>query len=191
MTPGAQCNSDDATLMDRVRGGDLAAEAALYRQHHAIAVRRAVQFGAQRADAEDFVQDAFVRVIRQLRKGGGPDNAFRPYLLAAVRNAAVDAHRGQRGRECPVADWPPATVIVAGGLDPQQEIEMRISVQAAMETLPQRWKDVLWSLDVEGRSPASVAGSSGVSAQSVSALAYRARRAFRQAYATVCLPSAS
>jgi RNA polymerase sigma factor (sigma-70 family) len=182
----------DRDLMDRVRRGDLGAESELYRLHAAVALRRAIQLGAQPADAEDFVHEAFVRVIRALRKGSGPEEVFRPYLIAAIRNVAADAHRGQRGRETPSTDALPRYEASVTTRDPQHEIEMRLQVQAAMRGLPQRWKDILWRLDVEGETPSSIAGASGVSPQSISALAYRARRAFRQAYrAGDELPSAS
>jgi RNA polymerase sigma factor (sigma-70 family) len=182
---------DDLRLMNRVRAGDATAEAELYVLHRVAAVRRAVQFGAQPADAEDYVHEAFVRVIRQLRKGGGPDGAFRPYLIAAVRNAAMDAHRGQRGRESPTAELSTSLESLLQAVDPQYDAEQRVCVRTAMQSLPQRWKDVLWLIDVEGHTPKSIAGATGVSAQSVSALAYRARRALRRAYENALLPTAS
>ena len=40
--------------------------------------------------ADDIVAEAFARVLAAIRAGGGPDHAFRPYLLAAVRNLAND-----------------------------------------------------------------------------------------------------
>jgi RNA polymerase sigma factor (sigma-70 family) len=180
----------DSWLMARVRAGDLAAETELYQAHSSAAVRRAMQYGAQPADAEDYMHEAFVRVIRQLRKGKGPDRAFRPYLIAAVRNVAADAHRGQRGREVPSPDAVFATEPVTAAADPQEQVEVRSSVQHAMCGLPQRWKDILWRLDVEGQTPASIADEIGVTPQSISALAYRARKAFRLAYATAHLPEA-
>jgi len=40
--------------------------------------------------ADDIVAEAFARVLAAIRAGGGPDHAFRAYLLAAVRNLASD-----------------------------------------------------------------------------------------------------
>src|SRR5262249_51259149 len=40
--------------------------------------------------ADDIVAEAFARVLAAIQAGGGPDHAFRPYLLAAVRNLAND-----------------------------------------------------------------------------------------------------
>ena len=46
--------------------------------------------------ADDIVAEAFARVLAAIRAGGGPDRAFRGYLLAAVRNVANDWIAGRR-----------------------------------------------------------------------------------------------
>ena len=172
---------DDRELMERVRGGDIAAEHELYVAHFATAMRAALRFGAQKADAEDFVHEAFIRVLRHLRQGKGPIGPFRPYLHAAVRNAAADAHRGQRARERPSGDWEVLAGEVAVRLEPHEEIEIRHSVQAAMALLPLRSREMLWRLDVEGHPPARVAADAGIPVQTLSARVYRARKALRRA----------
>ena len=52
----------------------------------------------------------------------------------------------------------------------------------AFASLPERWQMVLWHLEVENQKPADIAPLLGMSANSVSALAYRAREGLRQAY---------
>ena len=52
----------------------------------------------------------------------------------------------------------------------------------AFASLPERWQLVLWHTEVEGQKPADVAPLLGMSANSVSALAYRAREGLRQAF---------
>ena len=172
----------DRALIDRVRAGDSTAEHVLYRTYVDPALRRARQLGAQPADAEDFVAEAFLRVLRQLRQGRGPDDLFAPYLFAALRNLAADAHRGQRGREMPTDQIGTTIDRCATAADPETEVETRISVRAAMDGLPHRWRDVLWRMHVEGQSPSALAAESGATAQAVSALAYRARKALRCNY---------
>jgi DNA-directed RNA polymerase specialized sigma24 family protein len=48
-------------------------------------------------------------------------------------------------------------------------------VGRAFDSLPPRWRAVLWQTEVEGRSPASLAAVSGMSANGVAQLASRAR----------------
>jgi RNA polymerase sigma factor (sigma-70 family) len=169
-------------LINRVRAGDQTAEQVLYRTYAEPALRRARQLGAQPADAEDYVAEAFLRVLRQLRQGGGPDGLFAPYLYAALRNLAADAHRGQRGRELPTDQIGTTIDLCTRGSDPEDEVANRMSMQEAMDDLPYRWRDVLWRMHVEGESPSALAEEIGATAQSVSALAYRARKALRCAY---------
>src|SRR5690606_1145964 len=54
--------------------------------------------------------------------------------------------------------------------------------EQALSALPERWREVLWYLEVEGRKPAEVAAQLGVTAPRVSALAYRAREGLRRSY---------
>jgi RNA polymerase sigma factor (sigma-70 family) len=178
---GRADGSDDRVLIDRVRAGDVAAEHKLYVAHFATAMRSALRGGAQKADAEDFVHEAFIRVLRHLRQGKGPTGPLRPYLHAAVRNAAADAHRGQRARERPSEDWEVLAADRPARLEPQEEIEIRHSVQAAMALLPLRSREMLWRLDVEGHTPARVAADAGIPVQTLSARAYRARKTLRRA----------
>jgi hypothetical protein len=59
--------------------------------------------------------------------------------------------------------------------------EARLIVRA-FSRLPERWRTVLWHLEVEGKTPADVAPMFGLSGNGVSALAMRAREGLRQAY---------
>ncbi|HET6561655.1 MAG TPA: RNA polymerase sigma factor [Marmoricola sp.] len=82
---------DEEVLLARARGGDADAYADLVRRHTPMAVRTATMLGAG-ADAEDVVQDAFVKVYRSLGRfrRGAP---FRPWLLRIVANETRNLHR--------------------------------------------------------------------------------------------------
>src|SRR4051794_23386487 len=82
----------DAELLNRVRAGDSEAYGLLYRRHW-DAARRLGAVLVRGTEAEDLAAEAFARVLATLRSGGGPQAAFRPYLLAAVRNAFYDRVR--------------------------------------------------------------------------------------------------
>jgi len=140
--------------------------------------------------ADDIVAEAFARVLAAIRAGGGPDHAFRPYLLAAVRNLANDwiaARRrvtviGDMGEEPGDRSAP----LISGfsrdaATEAEDRAEARLIVRA-FSRLPERWRTVLWHLEVEGKSPADVAPTFGLSSNGVSALAVRAREGLRQAY---------
>jgi RNA polymerase sigma factor (sigma-70 family) len=74
-----------------VRGGDPDAYAELVHRHAQVAVRTASLLGAG-SDAEDVVQEAFVKAyagLSRFRDGA----AFRPWLLRIVANETMNLHR--------------------------------------------------------------------------------------------------
>ena len=83
----------DADLIASVRTGSDAAFAVLYERHEQAARAAARSVGASRADTDDLVAEAFTRVFAAIRRGGGPEVAFRPYLMTSVRNAFYDRAR--------------------------------------------------------------------------------------------------
>jgi RNA polymerase sigma factor (sigma-70 family) len=174
----------DQDLTDRVRAGDRSAEQVLYRTYAAAALRRARQLGAQPADAEDHVAEAFLRVFGQLRRGRGPADRFAPYLFTILRNLAADSYRGQHGRELPTDQLGVSIDLRTNQAETADVVEARMSVRAAMAALPPRWREVLWRVHVEGQSPAALAAEFGGTPQAASAVAFRARRALRLAYAS-------
>ena len=62
---------------------------------HVDAARRLARQLVRGSDADDLVSEAFTKVMGVLQRGGGPDIAFRAYLLTAVRRLHVDRIRGQ------------------------------------------------------------------------------------------------
>jgi RNA polymerase sigma-70 factor (ECF subfamily) len=92
-----RCQLDDGEAVARARTGDLDAYAALVARYTAVAHRTAFLLGA-RDDAEDVVQEAFVKAFHRLRLFRG-DSPFRPWLLAIVANETRNLHRSRQRRE--------------------------------------------------------------------------------------------
>ncbi|TDU91805.1 RNA polymerase sigma factor (sigma-70 family) [Kribbella voronezhensis] len=170
----------DAELISRVRAGDLEAYGELFGRHHHAAVRMARQL-VPAGDADDLASDAFAKVLDALRGGGGPDLSFRAYLLTTVRRVHVDRIRA--GRKVQSTDD-----IASYERDPEGFEDPTVTgfesgaAAKAFASLPERWQAVLWHTEVEGEKPAAIAPLLGLTANGVSALAYRAREGLRQAY---------
>lgn len=88
---------DDAAAVTRARTGDLDAYEVLVARYTAPAHRAAVLLGAG-ADADDVVQEAFVKAHRQMSRYRG-ESGFRPWLLAIVANETRNLHRSRRRRD--------------------------------------------------------------------------------------------
>ncbi len=132
-------------MIARVRAGETEAYAELVRSHAPIALRTAALMGAG-ADAEDVVQDAFVKAYLALGTFRG-DAAFRPWLLRIVanetRNAVRSARRQQTAvdREGAMTGADPAIPESADPAAVALADERRARLMAALEELsePQRW----------------------------------------------------
>jgi RNA polymerase sigma factor (sigma-70 family) len=170
----------DAELIAAVRAGGTDAYGVLYRRHSGSALALARHLTGSRSEADDLVAESFAKVLDVLRGGGGPDAAFRAYLLTTVRHTLYD--RARRDRKLELSDdmtrhdpgVPWEDTAVAG-------LESALAARAFTK-LPERWQTVLWHTEVEQESPAEVAPLLGLTPNGVAALAYRAREGLRQAY---------
>ena len=101
----------DATLVERARAGDADAFGALVNRYYADLLRYATRMLGSRADAEEAVQDAFLRAFRALGRYDHRDR-FRGWVLGILVNRCrtFGARRTRRravderyGREAPAA----------------------------------------------------------------------------------------
>ena len=97
MSEGAVIDDDEASAVARARSGDLGAYEVLVARFTAPAHRAAVLLGAG-ADADDVVQEAFVKAYRQLARYRG-DAGFKPWLLAIVANETRNLIRSRSRRD--------------------------------------------------------------------------------------------
>jgi len=119
-------------------------------------------------------------VLDALRGGGGPEAAFRAYLLTTLRNTLRDRARRDRRLEWsadlaghdPGVPWEDTAVAA---------LEAALAARA-FHRLPERWRQVLWLTEVERMPPATAAAALGMTPNGVAALAYRAREGLRRAY---------
>ena len=91
-TADATVEHSDADLLAAVRAGDDTAYAELWTRHQAAARRMARQI-APPGDVDDLVSESYYRVLRAIKAGGGPQDAFRPYLFSTMRRFAIDTAR--------------------------------------------------------------------------------------------------
>lgn len=175
----------DADLIDAVRDGKVEAYGKLYERHVRAANLLAMQLSSSSSDADDLVADAFAKVLAALRTGGGPGAAFRPYLLTAVRHAAYDRTRKEKRLELAgdVEEIPGAVRATSVPFRDKAVEDLDQALAAtAFASLPERWQTVLWHTAIEGQSPGEIAPLLGLTANGVSAMAFRAREGLRKAF---------
>ncbi|MEU8545081.1 sigma-70 family RNA polymerase sigma factor [Streptomyces sp. NPDC048717] len=184
----------DADLVRRMREGDDDAYGELYRRHH-DAVRRYARSCCRDADtAEDLTAEVFAGTLQAVRRGAGPEQAVRAYLLTSVRRVAASWTR-TRKREQLIEDFAlfaedaarSSEVAEADALDLGADVramhlaERSLALQA-FRSLPERWQAVLWHTTVEEESPSAIAPLFGLTANATAVLAGRAREGLKQAY---------
>jgi RNA polymerase sigma factor (sigma-70 family) len=169
----------DRELLARVRVGDDGAFGELFTRH-ADAVRRfALRHVREHAEADDLTAEAFFRVLQAIRRGNGPTDHVRTYLLTVARRVAWE-WSGRR-RDVPVDDEE-LSLRVEPFPDVTANRPEHALISRAFTSLPERWRTVLWQVEVEGERPAAVAPSFGLSPNAMAALARRAREGLRAAY---------
>ena len=173
--------SSDGELVERAQRGDVDAFEALVDRHRRVALR--VAYAVAGDDAEDAVQDAFVKAYGALGRfrAGSP---FRPWMLRIVANEARNRRRSANRRSTlalRVVD--PAT---DGGASPEDAAvasERRRALAAAVGSLEDRDREVIalrWFAEL---SEAEVATALGVRPGTVKSRLSRAMERLRAALA--------
>jgi RNA polymerase sigma-70 factor (ECF subfamily) len=142
-----RCNAgisitSDGQLVADVQSGDLAAFGHLVRRHAPMAKRMAVLWGAG-ADADDVVQDAFVKAYAALPRFRA-DGEFRAWLLTIVRNETRNTFRsrGRRSAREELAQLDPTSFT----LDPEAQAltaVRRDELLAQVRALPVELREVV------------------------------------------------
>jgi RNA polymerase sigma-70 factor (ECF subfamily) len=107
-------------------------------QHGPALILLARQWVASRADAEDIVQEAFVRFWRSRQRATDPA----AYLYACVKHCALDWQRSlnRRFRRDEAAARPESEALFTA---PLEQDERRASITAALGNLPANQREVL------------------------------------------------
>lgn len=179
MPQQAASGSDEQALLRRLRAGEDAAFGELFELHAAAVRRLAHSVAADQSEAEDITAETFFRVLQALRRGAGPRDYVRAYLLTVARRVSWEWHGARR--DVPVSD-DELTFRAGAGADTNARSAEHTLITTAFTSLPERWRSVLWQTEVEGEQPAMVAPHFGLSANATAALARRARQGLRAAY---------
>ena len=132
------------------------------------------------SEAEDVVQEAFLRLYRAEQEGERIESP-RAYLSTVVTRLAIDYLRSARAqRETYVGEWLPEPVLASGEDDPAQQAEMADSLSLAflvlLETLSPEQRAVFLLREVFDYPYDRIAEIVGKSEPNVRQLAVRARR---------------
>jgi RNA polymerase sigma-70 factor, ECF subfamily len=176
----------DEEVVTRVLAGDTALFEIIIRRYNQRIYRVVRSILREDAEAEDVMQDAYVRAYEHLDQFAGRAQ-FRTWLTRiAVHEALARLERGRRfdhptpneGFEGDVMD-----LFASRQRTPEQQAadsELRLMIESAVASLPDLYRSVFMLRDVENLSIEEVAGILDLSQSAVKVRLHRARRALRK-----------
>lgn len=173
----AQETMQDVLLVERVLDGDAEAYGELVSRHMRRAFSIAYRILEHREDAEDVVQDSFLRALERLDTlhRGRP---FGPWFHRIVVNQSLNYRRKRVVR----ATQPLAEDMVAAGLNPEQQTTraaLHERLRNALDTLPERQRMIVQLAELEGMTSAQIAEVLDVAPGTVRWHLHQARDALR------------
>jgi RNA polymerase sigma-70 factor (ECF subfamily) len=174
----------DVQLASRAAAGDDAAFTTLVTRYQPAVFRWALIFARDPDEAEDLVQEVFVRVHRQLAqyRSDGPLSAW---LYAITRRAAHQSRRKHKRRtrlSLSSAALPLREVYTT---DPGGRVDRERAAAVIRELfyeLPARQREIFDLIDLQGLSPTEAAERTGMKTVSVRASLFKARSSIRSKF---------
>ena len=181
----------DYDLVERVRAGDAAAFELIMRRHNRRLFRLARSILKNGAEAEDVVQESYVRAFAKLDAFAGPDG-FSAWLARIACNEALGRLRG-RERVVSLHDYVSdgagetdvrrVETMTSPQPDPErltENGELRRLLEDAIDALPADFRAVFVLRAVEGMSVAEIAEALSIRPETVKTRFHRARHRLQE-----------
>ena len=187
--PAAEAPAD-ADVVQRARAGDHAAFRVLVERYQGRAYRLALRVLRDEDQAQDVVQDAFLKVYGSLDRFEGR-SGFYTWLYRIVMNVCLD--RKRRDRSDREVEWDEETaggsLADPAGVDPARpgpeaeapNTELRTLVARAIEALPEDARRAIQLREIDGLSYKEIAEALGIPKGTVMSRLYYARRRLQEA----------
>jgi RNA polymerase sigma-70 factor, ECF subfamily len=179
----------DEAIVERVRAGDTGLYEVLMRRYNQRLYRIARSILGDDAEAEDVMQEAYVRAYEHLDQFAGRSKFATWLTKIAVYEALARRRRRSRTEELDITMHPEHSenhAFAAEERDPERQAlnaELHRKLEEAMDRLPEQYRTVVVMRDVEQMSTAEAAASLGITALAVKIRLHRARAALRRSLA--------
>jgi RNA polymerase sigma-70 factor (ECF subfamily) len=167
----------DTELIERILSGDWRAMETLMRQHNRTLYRTARAILRDDAEAEDAVQEAYIRAYRNLGTFRG-ESKLSTWLVRIAANEALMRRRRSPTRAEAPQDEPASEA--PGPQDNAERGEMRRHLETHIEALPDPYRAVFVLRAVEEFNVAETAAALGIPEATVRTRYFRARGLMRE-----------
>lgn len=143
--------------------------------------RVALRIVADRAEAEDIVQETLIRVWSK-REEWAQLESVEAFCLTVVRNLAIDRAE-KASKQC--SDLPSDYDCAEEGADPYDRLvskEQLHLVHELMNQLPEQQRTIMQLRDVEGKSYREISSIMGLTEEQVKVYLFRARQKVKQKF---------
>jgi RNA polymerase sigma factor (sigma-70 family) len=145
-----------------------------------------------REEAEDILQDAFVRSLEKDRVDTLRDpEAVIPWFYRLLRNAVIDHHRRRGAEDRALAHAAGTADAEAPGADEELRDEVCACVASLVETLKPEYAAAIKRVDLDGAPVVEFAREAGITANNAGVRLHRAHEALRRQLALTCGTCAS
>jgi len=167
----------DLPLVIAIGQGDASAAATLVDRYARRLQAFAWRMLGDREEAEDVVQDSFLRLWKHARRWKPGAARFSTWLYQVAANGCRDRLRKRRDHSAEAVDW--LVDDTPGGREQLQQAERDAVVQQAVKELPDRQREALLLSHYDGMGNPDIAAVLEVSVEAVESLLARARRRLR------------
>lgn len=173
----AELVDGDAELLRAIAGGDRSAFDRLSRRHLDRAYGVALRMTGSRADAQDVVQDVFLRLWQRPDAWRPGQAQFSTWLYRVVVNRCLDLKRRPRGTDLDSVEEPQDPD--ANAEDSLLDAERSRALDSAVKQLPERQREAIVLTYTAGLRNAEAASAMEISVKAFEALLVRAKRELR------------
>jgi len=152
----------DAELVGRVAHGEEEALRALFRRHGGAVTALAHRMLGDRQEAEEIVQDTFLRLHQNAPRFDGERAALRTYLFAIARNLCLSRLRARSSRPRKAAEVDPHDVAFQAAVGTFDDPVPGIVVRGALARLDTEERDLLEAAFFQGYSHSELAAMTGL-----------------------------
>lgn len=154
-------------------------------RYQAPFLRCAERVVRNRSEAEDVVQEAFIKIYRYAHKfQRGEDRKFSSWAYKIVLNTAITHYHRMRRRELPIPEDIDPTAGLARDAFRQATLDRETEeiVRGVLEVVPEDLRSLLTAYYLEDKDYRTIAREEGITVGALKMKLFRARNAFRNKF---------
>lgn len=178
-SPAGTAPPAESALIEGCKSGRLSAFEELFVQHSPKMKSMALHLLSNTADAEDAVQETFLKVYRSVGSFKG-QSSLATWMFRILINNCYDLRRRKMRRGGDAAELEIGAEGTPDLPAPKSDHPLRMALERAVAQLPSRQREVFLLAEVEGFKHLEIAGMLGISEANSKNILFQAKRSLRE-----------